>query len=174
LLYFAKFDKLLIKVTIIKPFKLNHLHGRTNAKLLWALDIRIICMTKDIRYMTKQRQTILAELRKVESHPTADDVYELVRKQLPTISLATVYRNLEQMTQQGLIMKLDGGSQKRYDGNPENHYHFRCLKCDAMIDLPFEPSGEIQKMIDTLSDFEITDYDLNFTGLCPSCKQTKK
>jgi Fur family ferric uptake transcriptional regulator len=127
-------------------------------------------MSKETGYMTRQRRTILEELRKVDTHPGADDVYEMVRRQLPKISLATVYRNLEQMAKEGLIMKLDGGSQKRYDGNPEVHYHFRCLGCEAMIDLPFEPSAEIQKMIASLSNFEITDYKLDFTGLCPKCK----
>lgn len=131
-------------------------------------------MTKnknDKSYMTRQRQAILEELQKVTTHPAADEVYEMVRKRLPKISLGTVYRNLEQMADEGLILKLDGGTQKRYDGNPNAHYHFRCLKCDAMIDLPFEPMEAIQKMIESLSDFEITDYRLDFVGLCPRCRK---
>ncbi|MCJ7604005.1 MAG: transcriptional repressor, partial [Desulfobulbaceae bacterium] len=68
--------------------------------------------------MTKQRQVILEELRKVKTHPTADDMYQMLRKKMPKISLGTVYRNLEILSESGIIQKLDvGGTQKRFDGD---------------------------------------------------------
>ncbi|PKN21112.1 MAG: transcriptional repressor, partial [Deltaproteobacteria bacterium HGW-Deltaproteobacteria-3] len=76
--------------------------------------------------ITKQRQIILDELCSVTSHPTADVLYQMVRKRLPKISLGTVYRNLEIMSECGIIQKLDiGGTQKRFDGAPHIHYHVR-------------------------------------------------
>jgi Fur family ferric uptake transcriptional regulator len=125
-------------------------------------------------YMTRQRRMILEELQSVVTHPSADAVYEMVRKRLPKISLGTVYRNLEQLAREGVILKLDGGTQKRYDGNPKPHHHFRCVECGDMIDLPMKPLDDIRKIIHSLAEFEITSYELEFTGLCPKCKQAKE
>ena len=67
--------------------------------------------------MTRQRRVILEELRKVKTHPSADEIYEIVRKRLPRISLGTVYRNLEILSESGDIQKLEPGcSLKRFDG----------------------------------------------------------
>ncbi|MBU0769673.1 MAG: transcriptional repressor, partial [Proteobacteria bacterium] len=72
--------------------------------------------------MTLQRKTILNILRQTNCHPSADELYELVRKQLPRISLGTVYRNLEVLAKTGLIQKLElGGTIKRFDWNPNKH-----------------------------------------------------
>ena len=91
-------------------------------------------MAEKIRSMTRQRRVILQELQKVTTHPTADQVYDMVRKKLPRISLATVYRNLDLLAQDGLISKLDGGAQLRFDGNPADHYHIRCTRCQRVDD----------------------------------------
>ena len=125
--------------------------------------------------MTKQRKVILEELKKVTSHPTADEVYEMVRKRLPRISLGTVYRNLEILSQLGLIQKLEaGGVQKRFDGNPQNHYHFRCLCCGRVEDFSFEPISALEKVVSNRGDYEIMGHRLEFIGLCPRCKQNKR
>jgi Fur family transcriptional regulator, ferric uptake regulator len=86
--------------------------------------------------MTRQRQVILEQLREVCSHPTADEVYGMVRRRLPRISLGTVYRNLEMLVKAGLIRRLDmAGRQRRYDGNVEHHYHVRCSRCGCVGDV---------------------------------------
>jgi Fur family ferric uptake transcriptional regulator len=125
-------------------------------------------------YMTKQKRMILTELQAVDTHPSADAVYEMVRRKMPKISMGTVYRNLEQMVKDGLILKLDGGMQKRYDGNTNPHHHFRCLNCGEMIDLPLRPMDDIRNMIQTLRELDIRSYELEFTGYCPKCRQEKK
>jgi Fur family ferric uptake transcriptional regulator len=67
--------------------------------------------------MTRQRKVILEELRNVDTHPSADEIYEMVRKRLPHISLGTVYRNLEILSETGAIQKLElGCAQKKFDG----------------------------------------------------------
>ena len=88
---------------------------------------------------TIQRQTICEELCKLTSHPTADELYDIVKKRMPQISLGTVYRNLEQLAECGVILKLEtAGRQKRFDGNPAPHHHIRCKVCGAVRDLHHE------------------------------------
>ena len=92
-------------------------------------------LTPDMR-LTTQRQIILEELGKVTSHPTANEVYDMVRKRLPRIGLGTVYRNLELMADNGIILKLEvGGTQKRFDATVDPHYHIRCLSCGKVNDI---------------------------------------
>lgn len=123
---------------------------------------------------TKQRQLILNELKRLHSHPTADEIYIAIKKRLPQISLATVYRNLEFLSESGMILKLEtAGQQKRFDGNPSNHYHARCIKCGSISDIPSRPLPSIRKFINKISNFEVKDYRLKLIGICPKCKKTK-
>jgi Fur family ferric uptake transcriptional regulator len=120
---------------------------------------------------TKQRQLILEELRKVFTHPTADEVYAMVRSRLPRISLGTVYRNLEMLAAHGLIQKIDtSGTQRRFDGNPIPHYHIRCMGCGKVDDVPGKAIQSIDEVIKELSDYEIWGHRLEFRGLCPQCR----
>ena len=121
--------------------------------------------------MTRQRRVILEELRKLESHPTADEVYEVARRRLPRISLGTVYRNLETLSEWGMIQKLElGGTQKRFDGNVRNHYHVRCMRCGCIEDVPMEPLTTVENAVRAMSDYEIIGSRIEFTGVCPQCK----
>lgn len=122
--------------------------------------------------MTRQRRVILEELRKLESHPTADEVYELARRRLPRISLGTVYRNLEILSDCGMIQKLElGGTQKRFDGNVGNHYHVRCIRCGCIEDISMEPLTTFEDAVRAVSDYEIIGSRLEFIGVCPQCKK---
>ncbi|WP_147820019.1 Fur family transcriptional regulator [Salidesulfovibrio onnuriiensis] len=120
--------------------------------------------------LSKQRKVILEELRKVTSHPTADEVYDMVREIIPRISLGTVYRNLEFLSSQGLVLKLGGpGTQKRFDGNSSPHPHIRCAKCSRIEDVMCEV------MVPALPEeyargFEIHNCNVEFVGLCPKCQ----
>ena len=123
--------------------------------------------------MTRQRKVILEELRKVTSHPTADEVYRMVRRKLPNISLGTVYRNLEILSASGMIQKLEsGGSPRRYDGNPKMHYHLRCIRCGGVEDLPVGSIPAIDRAIRNARGYEILGYRLEFIGLCPKCRES--
>jgi len=122
--------------------------------------------------MTRQRKIILEELRKVNTHPTADQIYEMARCRLPRISLGTVYRNLEILSQYGMIQKLElGASQKRFDGNPKNHYHVRCMRCGRIEDVRMEPLTTIENVIREKSNYEIIGSRVEFIGICPQCKK---
>lgn len=121
--------------------------------------------------MTKQRQVILEELRAVTSHPTADEMYDMVRRRLPNVSLGTVYRNLEMLADSGVVQKLDvGGSKKRFDGNVAVHYHLRCLGCGRVDDVELDIDIDLEKMAAAVTDYAIHRYRLEFIGHCPACK----
>jgi len=122
--------------------------------------------------MTQQRRVILEELQKLDSHPTVDEVYERARRRLPRISLGTVYRNLEILSECGLIQKLDpGGTQKRFDGKVENHYHIRCIRCGRISDVSISPLTTIENGLRGASNYEIIGSRLEFIGVCPQCKK---
>ncbi len=124
---------------------------------------------------TKQRLVILEEIRKVSSHPTADEVHALVRKKLPKISLGTIYRNLELMAGQNQILRLDGtGNQRRYDGNTDDHFHLRCVQCGQVKDLLIDYPQEMEKKVALETDYELLSCRLEFVGLCPRCKTKKQ
>ena len=120
--------------------------------------------------MTRQRSVILEELCKVDTHPSADEVYAMVRKRLPRISLGTVYRNLEILAESGEIQKLElGCTLKRFDGKTENHYHLRCIRCDRVVDAPVDFEVTIQHDQKGVTDFEIIGHKLEFIGICSAC-----
>ena len=125
--------------------------------------------------MTRQRRVILEELRKVRSHPTADELYTRVRRRLPRISLGTVYRDLNLLSELGIIhtLKLAGG-QKRFDGTCEEHYHVRCLGCGRVDDVPAAPSAAIVKKIGRKLRYEIIGHRLEFVGFCPACRRKRR
>jgi len=123
--------------------------------------------------MTRQRGIILEELRNVNSHPSADEIYEMVRRRLPRISLGTVYRNLEILCELGEIQKIEaGGPLKRFDGNPETHYHIRCIGCDRIVDAPVDPFIKAGKAIHAATDYKIIGHRFEFLGVCPTCSET--
>jgi len=131
-------------------------------------------MTHRLR-MTQQRQVILEELRKVTTHPTADEICQVVRQQMPHISLATVYRNLDILAANGLIQKLElAGHQKRFDGDAEEHLHVRCHSCGRIADLPAKPIDVPLEEIQQVTDFKITGHRVEFLGLCPECSKADK
>ncbi len=128
-------------------------------------------MKKKFR-MTRQRRIILEELRKLRSHPTADEVYDIVRQRMPRISLGTVYRNLELLSQWGLVQKLDlAGPRRRFDGSPEDHYHVRCVRCGEVEDVSGETLRNLEASVRSNTEFEIIGHHLCFLGFCPGCRQ---
>jgi len=122
---------------------------------------------------SKQRNLILTELRKTKAHPCADELFYEVRKTLPKVSLATVYRNLEQLKQHGLIKELPGKI-KRYDADLTSHYHMNCEKCGAVSD--FEMFGLTNEIngLDNFSKQNDIHYRIEFVGICKQCKDINK
>lgn len=122
--------------------------------------------------LTTQRQIILEELGKVTCHPTANEVYDMVRKRLPRIGLGTVYRNLELMADSGIILKLEvGGTQKRFDATVDPHYHIRCTSCGKVDDIDLEVQTEINQVASQASNYTVLGHHIEFSGICSQCRQ---
>jgi Fur family ferric uptake transcriptional regulator len=120
--------------------------------------------------MTRQRRVILETLRENNIHPSADEVYEMVRQKLPRVSLGTVYRNLEILSELGEIQKLElSGSLMRFDGVPEKHYHIRCINCDRLDDAPLGSLDNIEEKLLGATEYKVMGHRLEFMGLCPDC-----
>jgi len=125
---------------------------------------------KAARRTTKQRKIILEELRKVTSHPTADELHRMVRLRLPGISIATVYRNLEILSDEGSVLKLDvSGTQRRFDGTPENHYHVRCTSCGKVEDVHMPVVASMDATAANVCGYRVQSHVVEFTGTCPEC-----
>ena len=121
--------------------------------------------------LTTQRQIILEELGKVTSHPTANEVYDMVRKRLPRIGLGTVYRNLELLADNGVILKLEvGGTQKRFDATVDPHYHIRCTGCGKVDDIEIPVQHNLQEAAHLASNYEVLSHHIEFSGVCHSCQ----
>jgi Fur family ferric uptake transcriptional regulator len=127
----------------------------------------------DLR-ITRQRQVILDEFKKANTHLTADDVYNRVRKRIPRVSLGTIYRNLEILSGSGLISKIElAGHQKMFDGNLYDHYHLRCIKCSKIIDIPADSVKIDTDQIGRAENFDIVEFRLELLGVCPDCNKRK-
>ena len=125
--------------------------------------------------LTTQRQILLEELTKVNTHPTACELYDMVRKRLPRIGLGTVYRNLELMADNGMILKLEvGGSQKRFDAVTEPHYHIRCCKCSKVENIEVEVIKDLVDAAAKKTTYNILGHHVEFCGECPECQKRKK
>ncbi len=122
--------------------------------------------------LTTQRQVILEELNKVKTHPTANELYDMVRKRLPRIGLGTVYRNLELMAENGMILKIEvGGSQKRFDATTDSHYHIRCSQCGKVEDIDVPVITDLVKEASATSSYQIIGHHIEFTGICSECQK---
>jgi len=121
-----------------------------------------------MKYKSKQRDVILEQLRMVHCHPTADEVYMLVKREMPRIGIATVYRNLEQLSRAGLILKLDGDI-KRYDGNVMRHFHYRCPHCERVYDLEIGDLKEIYNNFCEESNANGLQVKVEFIRVCDNC-----
>jgi len=123
----------------------------------------------DSKRNTIQRQLIFDAVRELDIHATAEQVYEYVQKKHPSISKATVYRNLNQMSETGDLLNIGSfhGS-THYDHNCHDHYHFICEGCKRVfdIDASFPNISEITDM----DGLEVKGHNLTFNGLCRDCK----
>ena len=122
--------------------------------------------------MTNQREIILRELIKSKAHLTADELYDIVKKVMPRISLATVYRNLEILSEAGLIGKLEiSGRQKRFDYDVSDHDHIYCAICHRVDNLDIERKSLDTEQLGAAAGYSITGCRLEIIGICPECQE---
>lgn len=123
------------------------------------------------RRVTKQREAILKILRDNRYHPSADQIYDAVRKEIPNISKGTVYRNLQILREDGAISELNlNATLSRYEEKQDKHYHFRCEQCGRVFDLDEPVNTEIEKKIAERTGFRVSSHQTEFWGLCRDCQ----
>lgn len=119
---------------------------------------------------SKQRELILQTLQQNVVHPSADYIYAILRQSEPNISLATVYRNLNQLAEMNIIRKMTGiDGSTRYDHNTHKHYHFICSKCNKVYDVDYEVSPDLVADIAAQTGLNVESCEIALKGICPEC-----
>jgi Fur family peroxide stress response transcriptional regulator len=121
--------------------------------------------------MTPQREVLLRLLSQTRTHPTAEELFRKVRRQLPSVSHATVYRNLQQLVGARLIATLErAGGPVQYDANPDDHHHFVCTRCGGVTDLYLKHVGyAIDSERSAMAPARIDRAEVQLHGLCAAC-----
>jgi len=121
--------------------------------------------------MTPQRVAVLRLLASSEGHPTAAQLYDQLKVQFPTTSLATVYKTLSLLDDMGEVLELGfGDGSSRYDGNkPYPHPHLICVRCRKIIDAEPGPAEGLTRQIIAGSGFQVLGHRVDLYGLCPDC-----
>lgn len=118
---------------------------------------------------SKQRELIYQCLMDTHEHPTAEMLYQWLRPENPSLSLGTVYRNLNLLAEEGLVTRMPFPIE-RYDANTQPHPHFRCRKCGAVYDLEgVEYDASLDEKVGVLSGHQVDRHDLVFSGICTHC-----
>lgn len=130
-------------------------------------------MSQPIKY-SHQREAILQFLKTRTDHPTADMVYHNIKQSIPSISLGTVYRNLNQLADSGIILRLPcDGKTDHFDAFTHPHCHLMCRICGAVKDVPFNPTDTLIQTASALSDDCIETASVLFYGICATCETEK-
>ena len=124
---------------------------------------------------TIQKGIILEAVQKLCDHPTAETVYTQVRQTHPRISKATVYRNLNQLAENGVICRLHlPQGADFYDCQTHPHYHMQCEECGGIYDLPLPYLEDFFAQVEGMEKFQIHQHNITFSGICPYCIQNSK
>ncbi|MGO9710783.1 MAG: Fur family transcriptional regulator [Polyangiaceae bacterium] len=140
-------------------------------------DARATAMLRDLKRaglkMTAQRLAIVKLFAGDESHPTAQDLFERLRGDFPTMSFATVYNTLDALAEAGLSGTLRLGGAARFDPNVEAHHHAVCDRCGAVRDIPAETlapsSATVRQLRKTAGGFSVRAVERVYRGLCAKC-----
>ena len=125
--------------------------------------------------LTPQRMAILRILADSTGHPTVEQVYEQVRAQFPMTSLATVYKTVTLLKEEGEILELSfGGESSRYDGhNPQPHPHLFCIRCGTILDPDLALFNDLPREICDKYGFQMVNHRVDFFGICPAGQQAQ-
>ena len=125
--------------------------------------------------ITPQRMAIVKILSKSENHPSVEDIYDQIKEDFPTMSLATVYRNIVLIKSLGEVLELgfpDGSN--RYDGNkPYPHPHVVCIQCKKIVDPDIDSLDNMTEEVAKETEFKILNHRLDFFGICKRCQAKK-
>lgn len=122
------------------------------------------------RRETRQRRLVLQAVQSRCDHPSAEQIYEDVHAANPNISQGTVYRNLNCLSDDGVICHVRVPGADRYDLRTDLHYHIFCVKCKKVIDAPYSYKEYLDEETMQQSGFEIIRHRLIFEAICPECR----
>lgn len=126
---------------------------------------------KPVTRNTIQRALVLEAVQSLHEHPTSADVYEAVRSKHPSISRATVYRNLGVLADKGEVLRVEvAGGADRYDFFNEPHYHARCRQCGMIFDVDMPYRSDLTEDVIDSHGFRIEGHQIMFDGVCPACQ----
>ena len=134
--------------------------------------LRAECVNRGLR-LTPQRDVLLRALSDAGGgHPTADDLVRRIRQVLPTVSHATVYRNLQDLVREGLIRTLDlAGEAVQFEVNPDEHHHFVCRKCGGVWDIYLSSVDvRVNRRRTDIDGFQVDRREVQLHGLCAACR----
>jgi Fur family peroxide stress response transcriptional regulator len=122
--------------------------------------------------LTRQRKVVLDVVCSSDTHPTASEVFEDARREMPAISFATVYNSLRYLKQAGLVREVAsfGGSPSRYDGETDRHDHAVCSECGHLVDFDLPGTVELLRSAARASRFKAESVHLTLIGICPECR----
>ncbi len=120
--------------------------------------------------VTPQRVTIYREIITMDTHPTADAIYQIVKKEYPNISFDTVNRTLQTFADIGLVdvMEVFGGA-KRFDPNVDDHHHLHCIRCGHVIDFFNRTYDELDVPEEIQEEFTVLGKRVVLKGICKAC-----
>ena len=123
------------------------------------------------RRNTVQREIILTALLQMDTHPSVEEVYLNIQENHPSISKMTVYRNLRRLAEEGVIRQISlPGDLERYDGSDKQHYHFKCRRCAAIINVDIDCVATINEEVQGKYKHQVDYHEVVFTGVCNKCK----
>lgn len=121
------------------------------------------------RRNTRQLKVIWDVIKEDKSHPTADQIYDRVRKLIPRISMGTVYRNLQKLVTDERLQVLMHGRSQHFDPLLEHHQHFICERCDRVYDIFFEAPSQIDVAALPDQGFKVSSQQVALYGTCNNC-----
>jgi Fur family peroxide stress response transcriptional regulator len=133
-------------------------------------ELESLCRRQGLR-LTHQRKAILAALAGRSDHPTADQLYDQIRKKLPEVSRTTVYRVLDKLVAAGVArMVAHHAPSSRYEACSARHHHLVCRRCNRMTDIAAPALNDLTPPSTRGHNFKIDDYSIQFMGICSDCK----
>ena len=133
----------------------------------------MIAKLKDLSFrVTPQRLAVLKILAKSDTHPSVENIYEQVKPDFPTTSLATIYKTVNLLKEIGEVVELDFSEESnRYDGNkPYPHPHLICTQCKTIVDPDVATASDLYKELAKKTGYQIVNHRLDFFGICPRCQ----
>ncbi|MBR2865728.1 MAG: transcriptional repressor [Elusimicrobiaceae bacterium] len=142
----------------------NHIEEKVTA-------FKKLCHARSLR-VTNQRLEIFRALSASKEHPSVEAVFQIVRKNMPKISLDTIYRTLSSMEEAGVVFRVGLSNRARFDADLTPHYHFVCMECGEVFDVFPQQGQDAFPLPHQVKEFgEVKNVNLQFHGVCHRCRK---